>query len=222
MDSLPDVPGSGPLASARARSGLPDYRPAPELEPAIQGRKHAGIAIVDIAPENDPVVGIDLCRPVEQHHRQRLLQVDPGSLAGLDHPVDPVLVPLRLVIQQQPGEGEGIIDANTAGAEGAPGPDEGLPGELLIAEIRRLQDQAEQVRLGREIGQRGLEEMPNGVLVFSALGELLFINSAGQRLLSTEIGKQAGLEQLDPARGFAGELEHHGRIGVDHTPPAAP
>lgn len=65
-------------------------------------------------------------------------------------------------------------------------PDDGaeiLPGERLAARIRRLQRAAAEVRAGRDVGLRGLAEMPNGVAVLSAVGEVLFVNEAAQRLL---------------------------------------
>ncbi len=73
---------------------------------------------------------------------------------------------------------------------------EGLPGELLIAELRRLQELAEEVRMGREIGQRSLERMPSGVVVFSALGEVLFANSAARRFLKLGDSLPTQYEQL--------------------------
>ncbi len=59
-----------------------------------------------------------------------------------------------------------------------------LPGERLAARIRRLQRAAEEVRAGRDVGLRGLAEMPNGVAVLSPVGEVLFVNQAARRLLS--------------------------------------
>lgn len=55
---------------------------------------------------------------------------------------------------------------------------EPIPGESLAAKIRELQTQAEVVRLGRDIGLQSLERMASGVCVVSALGEVLFTNSA--------------------------------------------
>jgi len=58
-----------------------------------------------------------------------------------------------------------------------------LPGEVLAARIRRLQNAARDVRTGREVGLRGLAEMPNGVAVLSALNRVLFVNHACRTLL---------------------------------------
>ena len=60
---------------------------------------------------------------------------------------------------------------------------EPLPGESLAAKIRLLRQQALAVQLGRDIGLQGLERMASGVCVISAVGDLLFANSALQRYL---------------------------------------
>ncbi len=61
-----------------------------------------------------------------------------------------------------------------------------LPGERLAARIGSLQRAAEEVRAGRDVGLRGLAEMPNGVAVLSAVGEVLFVNAAARRLLELD------------------------------------
>ena len=61
---------------------------------------------------------------------------------------------------------------------GARRPHSEVPGERLADRIRLLQEQAETVRLGRDIGMQGLEHMSNGVCVVSSFGEVLFVNSA--------------------------------------------
>lgn len=59
-----------------------------------------------------------------------------------------------------------------------------LPGEMLAAQIRRLKNAAQEVRVGREVGLRGLAEMPNGVAILSALNQVLFVNHACRTLLN--------------------------------------
>lgn len=63
-----------------------------------------------------------------------------------------------------------------------PQPDVSLPGERLAAQIRILQRTAQEVRLGREVGLRGLEEMPIGVAVLSAFNQVLLVNRAWRAL----------------------------------------
>lgn len=58
-----------------------------------------------------------------------------------------------------------------------------LPGEVLAAQIRTLQMRADEVRLGRDIGLLGIEQMASGVLILSELGEVIFVNSAARELL---------------------------------------
>jgi CHASE2 domain-containing sensor protein/signal transduction histidine kinase len=67
-----------------------------------------------------------------------------------------------------------------------------LPGERLAARIRQLQQAAADVRLGREAGLLGLQQMPSGVLVLSALGEILLQNDAAGRLLGQPKGGGTG------------------------------
>lgn len=71
-----------------------------------------------------------------------------------------------------------------------------LPGERLAARIRRLQRAAEEVRAGRDVGLRGLAEMPNGVAVLSPVGEVLFVNQAARRLLRLDDTHPSGYAQL--------------------------
>lgn len=71
-----------------------------------------------------------------------------------------------------------------------------LPGERLAARIRRLQRAAEEVRAGRDVGLRGLAEMPNGVALLSPVGEVLFINQAARRLLRLPDGHPPGYAEL--------------------------
>ncbi|MEE4281802.1 MAG: CHASE2 domain-containing protein [Pseudomonadales bacterium] len=61
-----------------------------------------------------------------------------------------------------------------------------LPGEILAAQISRLETRARAVREGREMGLAGLSRMSNGVLILSAVGETRFINQAAAGLLETE------------------------------------
>ena len=61
-----------------------------------------------------------------------------------------------------------------------------LPGEILAAQISRLETRARAVREGREMGLAGLSRMSNGVLILSAVGETRFINQAAAGLLQTE------------------------------------
>lgn len=63
-----------------------------------------------------------------------------------------------------------------------------LPGEMLAAEIKKLQQAAEEVRLGREVGLKGLEEMPIGVAVISPLNQVLLANHAWRRLMDLKTG----------------------------------
>ncbi|MEM1435135.1 MAG: CHASE2 domain-containing protein [Pseudomonadota bacterium] len=60
-----------------------------------------------------------------------------------------------------------------------------LPGEGLALRIRLLKREAERVRLARDTGQKALEQMRNGVLVLSALGEVEFVNTAFHELLGS-------------------------------------
>ncbi len=69
--------------------------------------------------------------------------------------------------------------------------DVSLPGERLAAQIRLLKTTAREVRLGREVGLRGLEEMPIGVAVISALNQVLLANAAWRKLLHTPDAAQA-------------------------------
>jgi signal transduction histidine kinase/CHASE2 domain-containing sensor protein len=73
--------------------------------------------------------------------------------------------------------------------------EERLPGERLAAQIRKLKIAAREVRSGREIGLRGLSEMPNGVAVLSALNRVLFVNQACRRLLG--MSPSQDVEDLD-------------------------
>lgn len=58
-----------------------------------------------------------------------------------------------------------------------------LPGEVLAAQISRLETRARAVREGREMGLAGLSRMSNGVLILSAVGETRFINQSAAALL---------------------------------------
>jgi CHASE2 domain-containing sensor protein/signal transduction histidine kinase len=61
-----------------------------------------------------------------------------------------------------------------------------LPGEILAAQISRLETRARIVREGREMGLAGLSRMSNGVLILSAVGENQFINQAAAGLLQAD------------------------------------
>lgn len=61
-----------------------------------------------------------------------------------------------------------------------------LPGEILAAQISRLETRARAVREGREMGLAGLSRMSNGVLILSAVGETRFINQAAAGLLQAD------------------------------------
>ncbi len=83
---------------------------------------------------------------------------------------------------------------------------EPLPGESLAAKVRELKLQAEVVRLGRDIGLQGLERMASGVCVVSALGEVLFTNSALRNFVDAtgeeaEVSVFSLLEPLVPPLG---------------------
>ncbi|MEM7100748.1 MAG: CHASE2 domain-containing protein [Pseudomonadota bacterium] len=58
-----------------------------------------------------------------------------------------------------------------------------IPGERLAAQISRLEQRAKSFREGRDIGLSGLGKMANGVVIFSALGQLRFCNQAALTLL---------------------------------------
>lgn len=74
-----------------------------------------------------------------------------------------------------------------------------LPGEMLAAQIRRLKSAAQEVRVGREVGLRGLAEMPNGVAILSALNQVLFVNHACRTLLDLPAEIEGGtLTELVP------------------------
>jgi len=62
-----------------------------------------------------------------------------------------------------------------------------LPGEVLAAQIRMLQERAEEVREGRTLGLTGLSHAANGTLIVSALGHVVFVNPAANRLLQSNI-----------------------------------
>ncbi len=64
---------------------------------------------------------------------------------------------------------------------------EPVPGESLAAKIRLLRSQALAVQLGRDIGLQGLERMASGVCVVSAVGDLLFVNTAVRRYLGDSL-----------------------------------
>ncbi len=61
-----------------------------------------------------------------------------------------------------------------------------LPGEILAAQISRLETRARTVREGREMGLAGLSRMSNGVLILSAVSETRFINQAASGLLRAD------------------------------------
>lgn len=86
-----------------------------------------------------------------------------------------------------------------------PHSDNNLPGERLAAQIRRLQTTALEVRLGREVGLRGLEEMPIGVAVVSALNKVLIANAAWRTLLDSHDNVE-GLELSEIVRGIVPPL----------------
>ena len=60
------------------------------------------------------------------------------------------------------------------------------PGEVLAAQIRRLETRAQEVRQGRAIGLAGLGNMSNGALILTALGEIQFANPAAKTLLKLD------------------------------------
>ena len=79
------------------------------------------------------------------------------------------------------------------GAGTTPGP----PGEILAAQIRRLELAAQEVREGRAMGLAGLSHMSNGALIISAFGEIKFANAAAAKLLDLrERSTNAALETL--------------------------
>lgn len=110
-----------------------------------------------------------------------------------------------------------FTDADRGFAEGLgeifqpPLADARLPGERLAAQIRKLQTSAREVRLGREVGLRGLEEMPIGVAVISALNVALLTNAAWRTLL--EVDEQA--QGMPLASAVAGIVPPLGRSWLE-------
>ncbi|XOV84377.1 MAG: CHASE2 domain-containing protein [bacterium] len=80
-----------------------------------------------------------------------------------------------------------------------------LPGEILAAQISRLETRARTVREGREMGLAGLSRMSNGVLILSAVGETRFINQAAAGLLEINPEKSSTtirlLDRITPPLG---------------------
>lgn len=76
-----------------------------------------------------------------------------------------------------------LIERTLAGSRNDVAATAPLPGEVLAAQIRTLQLRADEVRLGRDIGLLGIEQMASGVLILSELGEVVFVNSAARELL---------------------------------------
>ncbi len=82
----------------------------------------------------------------------------------------------------------------------------GPPGEILAAQIRRLELAAREVREGRAMGLSGLSHMSNGALIISAFGDIRFANAAGAALLNlSQQPTNAAFETLEAIQPPLGE-----------------
>ncbi len=89
-----------------------------------------------------------------------------------------------------------------------PPPEHGHPGEVLAAQIDRLNERAREVREGRALGLAGLERMANAALILSATGKMVFANAAATRMLSLDqADAQMSLtdvfSQIQPPLGYS-------------------
>ena len=98
------------------------------------------------------------------------------------------------------------------------------PGEILAAQIRKLENRAKNVREGRSMGLAGLGHMANGTLIISALGEVVFANTAAARLLGLTTNPDAAdaLSLLAPIAPPLGQswIEIMRDVVLEQTPTA--
>lgn len=106
---------------------------------------------------------------------------DPRSVSDLHR--DPPFSPAE----------ESLIERSLTSFDDARGTSE-LPGERLAGQIRTLQSLADEVRTGKDLGLRGIEQMSSGVLIVSELGDVLFANSSALGLLGQGAAPGAGFE----------------------------
>ena len=74
---------------------------------------------------------------------------------------------------------------------------EPVPGESLAVKIRKLERNTRAVQFAREISLQSLERMSSGVCVVSALGDVLFANSAFYSLLDLPVTDQSQAAEYD-------------------------
>ena len=95
------------------------------------------------------------------------------------------------------------------------------PGEILAAQINRLERRAAEVRQGRALGLDGLGRMPNGVAIFSATGDIRLINEAASELLDIKTSPPTSvielLRRLTPPLGKSW-FEILNQVILDKTP----
>ncbi len=97
----------------------------------------------------------------------------------------------------------------------------GLPGEILAAQIRRLELAAQEVREGRAMGLAGLSHMSNGALIVSAFGEVRFANAAADKLLNlSQMETNAALDALETIQPPLGQtwIDIARRAVFNHEP----
>ncbi len=102
-----------------------------------------------------------------------------------------------------------------------PGNNPGLPGEILAAQIRRLELAAQEVREGRAMGLAGLSHMSNGALIISAFGDIRFANAAADKLLNlSQAETNAALKALETIQAPLGQTwaDIARRAVFDHEP----